>query len=103
MKTIRSILKETVKNCILANKAGELSTTHSGTKSAINAFEWAIDQALAEIEEVMNECKPKEMSEEDFRIALDVNQSDWSFGHARGYKKAIDQYQSNLHKALGKE
>ena len=74
-KTIRSILEEFAKYC-----------TVNGTPfgSMPNDKE-RLGQALAEIEEVMNECKP------EFTGCIDCNDS------------ASNQYQSNLHKALGKE
>lgn len=81
MKTIRSILEE-----VMNYGANEFIQSPKRPQLTIN-------QALAEIEKVMNECKPVVTSD----MTISYGGVKWS---SIGL---LDTYQSNLHKALGKE
>lgn len=92
-KTIRSILEELALDSGIARDNLHTGRVDGQYERFENETKEAVDQALAEIEEVMNECKP------EIPVA-----TSWQEGIEKSaFEDAIRVYQYKLHKALGKE
>ena len=90
-KTIHSILEELERDHI-SWIHDQLDGT-SMVNENLEQVERDIDQALAEIGDTFNKCKPENLP----------MKHEHETGYAAGYNDSSDEYQSNLHKALGKE
>ena len=75
----------------------------TGGVTAIVDIERVVKSIRQETIKRVMEVRPVEKTEEMFRKELMVEESDWTYGHARGHKKALQEWTDNINKLTIKE